>query len=170
MERAKKRKWRGEVEGGKWLHSSISKLHATLAFHPFSNGHILSKRWANWESKDWTAIFEGIVLTGSFVCVCEWWRVNVCMYFCVYSLCVCISAEAGDWRPTSLIFKALWGDLNNTHRRTQRTVVFKARSYHVWICWIYSDTDSKAPLSLLLPHPSPSKSTLSAHITSMSPL
>lgn len=47
--------------------------------------------------------------------------VNVYMYVCVYFLCVCISTKAGDGRPTSLIFKALWKDLN-TH--TDRALLY----------------------------------------------
>lgn len=46
--------WRKRAKksiGERWKaangYTSISKLHATLAFHSFSNRHILSKRWAN---------------------------------------------------------------------------------------------------------------------------
>lgn len=131
MEKGKRRRESGsrrEVASWKWLHSSFCEFHTILAFHPFSNRCILSKMVGK---RDWMAIFEGIVLTGSFVCI----------FGCV---CVCVRDsenlhinQSWGW-PTSLIFKALWEDLNNMHRNG--TVVFKVRSYHGWIDRIYSDT------------------------------
>lgn len=110
------------------------------------------------------------VLCWQALCVCvsafRWRGVNVYMYVCVYFLRVCTSTKAGDGRPTELIFKALWKNLNNTHAHTQRTVVVKVRSYHVWMHSIWCDTHSRAhslcssPITLPPSHISPFSLTL----------
>lgn len=106
-----------EVESWKWLHSSISKLHATLAFHPFSNRTRIIKKVGKLRVKRLDGYIWSHCADRLFcVCLCACGRVNVCM--CVYFLCVCISTKAGDGRPTPLIFKALWEDLNNAHIHT----------------------------------------------------
>ena len=59
----------GEVEGGKWLYSSISKLHATLAFHPFSNRCVLSKG-GQIESQKIARLYLTALCLQVILCVC----------------------------------------------------------------------------------------------------
>lgn len=55
----------------KWRRGSISKLHATLAFHPFSNRCRLSKRWANCESTKIGRLY--------FKALCWWTCSSICI-------------------------------------------------------------------------------------------